>query len=202
MTVFMSWGLPANCDARHAETVHRALQDRPLDIEPPHLARLKIESLLVSVLFRKSLHPRSSLFNPHLLLTGGAVKKASPRIPVNSVGEVHLSESLLAPYLFVPFLLSPAVSQAGDKLSFQSLPLKSSPLSPDWIPGSLCRRFNEDFPLRHLLCPVTHGVGKKLLLANDLGGSYNGHKEETLNILRREAIIPSAKCSEHTRQNE
>ncbi|GBN72905.1 hypothetical protein AVEN_245987-1 [Araneus ventricosus] len=30
-----------------------------------------------------------------------------------------------------------------------------------------------DFPLRHLLCSVTHGVGKKLLVANDLGGSYN-----------------------------
>ncbi|GBM63649.1 hypothetical protein AVEN_10127-1 [Araneus ventricosus] len=45
---------------------------------------------------------------------------------------------------------------------------------------SLCRRFNEmfvvdrlDFPPRHLLCSVTHGMGKKLLVADDLGGSYN-----------------------------
>ncbi|GBN38055.1 hypothetical protein AVEN_196046-1 [Araneus ventricosus] len=88
-------------------------------------------------------------------------------------GGVHLSEPLLAPYLFGPFLLSQAVSQAGDKLHFQSLPLKSSPLAPDWTPGSLCRRFNE---LRHLLCSVTHGVGKKLLVANDLGGSYSLHR--------------------------
>ncbi|GBM80757.1 hypothetical protein AVEN_10623-1 [Araneus ventricosus] len=93
----------------------------------------KIEPLFVSILFRKisPLHPRSSLFNPHLLPTGGAVKKASPRIPVNSVGGVHLSEPLLDPYLSGPFLLSQAVSQAGDKLPFQSLPLKSSPLAPD-----------------------------------------------------------------------
>ncbi|GBN35720.1 hypothetical protein AVEN_139676-1 [Araneus ventricosus] len=27
-----------------------------------------------------------------------------------------------------------------------------------------------DFPPRHLLCSVTHGMGKKLLVANDLGG--------------------------------
>ncbi|GBO32591.1 hypothetical protein AVEN_168981-1 [Araneus ventricosus] len=101
-------------------------------------------------------------FNSHRPPTGGTVQKASPRIPVNSVGGVHLSEPLLAPYLFGPVLLSQAVSQAGDKLPFSSLPLKSSPLAPDWTPGSLCRRFNEDFPLRHLLCPVTHGVGKKV----------------------------------------
>ncbi|GBM00980.1 hypothetical protein AVEN_67321-1 [Araneus ventricosus] len=113
-------------------------------------------------------------FNSHRPPPGGTVQKASPRIPVNSVGRVHLSEPLLAPYLFGPFLLSQAVSQAGEKLPFQSLPLKSSPLAPDWTPGSICRRFNE---LRHLLCSVTHGVGKKLLVANDLGdlrGSYNG----------------------------
>ncbi|GBN04911.1 hypothetical protein AVEN_221380-1 [Araneus ventricosus] len=110
---------------------------------------------------------------------GGTVQKASPRIPVNSVGGVHLSEPLLAPYLSGLFLLSQAVSQAGDKLPFQSLPLKSSPLAPDWTPGSLRRRFNE---LRHLLCSVTHGVGKKLLVANDLGGSYRGG---TLRIFRR-----------------
>ncbi|GBM02049.1 hypothetical protein AVEN_209743-1 [Araneus ventricosus] len=107
-------------------------------------------------------------FNSHRPPTGGTVQKASPRIPVNSVGGVHLSEPLLTPYLFGPFLLSQAVSQARDKLPFQSLPLQSRPLAPDWTPGSLCRRFNE---LRHLLCSVTHGVGKKLLVANDLGGS-------------------------------
>ncbi|GBN65005.1 hypothetical protein AVEN_57016-1 [Araneus ventricosus] len=90
---------------------------------------------------------------------GGAVKKASPRIPVNSVGGVHLSEPLLAPYLFGPFLLSQVVSQAGDKLPLQSLPLKSSLLAPDWTPGSLYRRFNA---LIHLLCSVTHGVEKKV----------------------------------------
>ncbi|GBM48272.1 hypothetical protein AVEN_98022-1 [Araneus ventricosus] len=101
-------------------------------------------------------------FNSHRPPTGGTVQKASPQIPVNSVGGVHLNEPLLAPYLFGPFLLSQAVSQAGDKLPFSSLPLKSSPLAPDWTPGSLCRRFNEDFPLRHLLCPMTHGVGKKV----------------------------------------
>ncbi|GBN58769.1 hypothetical protein AVEN_120837-1 [Araneus ventricosus] len=28
-----------------------------------------------------------------------------------------------------------------------------------------------DFPPRHLFCSVTHGMGKKLLVANDLGGS-------------------------------
>ncbi|GBM15563.1 hypothetical protein AVEN_172723-1 [Araneus ventricosus] len=101
-------------------------------------------------------------FYSHRPPTGGTVQKTSPRIPVNSVGGVHLSELLLALYLFGPFLLSQAVSQAGDKLPFQSLPLKSSPLTPDWNPSSLCRHFNEDFPLRHLLCPVTHGVGKKV----------------------------------------
>ncbi|GBM94287.1 hypothetical protein AVEN_154620-1 [Araneus ventricosus] len=98
-------------------------------------------------------------FNSHRPPTGGTVQKASPQIPVNSEGGVHLSEPLLAPYLFGPFLLSQAASQDGDKLLFQSLPLKSSPLKPDWTPGSLCRRFNE---LRHLLCSVTHGVGKKV----------------------------------------
>ncbi|GBM45689.1 hypothetical protein AVEN_98737-1 [Araneus ventricosus] len=108
-------------------------------------------------------------FNSHRPPTGGTVQKASPRIPVNSVGGVHLSEPLLIPCLLGPFLSSQAVSQAGDKLPFQSLPLKSSPLAPDWTSGSLCRRFNE---LRHLLCSVTHGVGEKLLVANDLGGSY------------------------------
>ncbi|GBN15924.1 hypothetical protein AVEN_56361-1 [Araneus ventricosus] len=123
--------------------------------------------------------PFSSLalsFNSYRPPPGGTVQKAFPRIPVNSVGGVHLSEPLLAPYLFGPFLLSQAVSQVGDKLPFSSLPLKSSPLAPDWTLGSLCRRFNEDFPLRHLLCPVTHSLGKKLLFANDLGGSYTGWK--------------------------
>ncbi|GBM85894.1 hypothetical protein AVEN_144321-1 [Araneus ventricosus] len=106
----------------------------------------------------KSLRSPSSLFllTPIVLLLGSG-QQASPRIPVNSVGGVHLSEPLLAPYLFGPFLLSQAFSQAGDKLPFQSLTLKSSPLAPDWTPVSLCRRFNE---LRHLLCSVTHGVGK------------------------------------------
>ncbi|GBN56987.1 hypothetical protein AVEN_68468-1 [Araneus ventricosus] len=101
-------------------------------------------------------------FNSHRPPSGGTVQKASPRISVNSVGGVHLREPLLAPYLFGPVLLSQAVSQAGDKLSVSSLTLKSSPLAPDWTPGSLCRRFNEDFPLLHLLCPVTHGVVKKV----------------------------------------
>ncbi|GBO05383.1 hypothetical protein AVEN_231217-1 [Araneus ventricosus] len=59
------------------------------------------------------LHPRSSLFNPHLLPTGER-SKASSRILVNSVGGVHLSEPLLVPYLLV-LLLSQAGSQAGDK---------------------------------------------------------------------------------------
>ncbi|GBL96981.1 hypothetical protein AVEN_66090-1 [Araneus ventricosus] len=130
----------------------------------PKFTTKKIEPLLVSVLFRKK-SPFSSLalsFNSHRPPTGGTVQKASPRIPVNSVGGVHLSEPLLAPYLFGPVLLSQAFSQAGDKLAFQLLPLKSSPLAPDWTPGTLCRRFNEDFPLRHLLCPVTHGMGKKV----------------------------------------
>ncbi|GBN04817.1 hypothetical protein AVEN_14038-1 [Araneus ventricosus] len=125
-----------------------------------------------------SLSPSEDLFQKsppslpsHFLLTpsssswGNGPEKSLQQITVNSVGGVHLSEPLLAPYLFFgPVLLSQAVSPAGDNLPFSSRPLKSRPLAPDWTPGSLCRRVKEDFPLRHLLCPVTHGVGKKLPL--------------------------------------
>ncbi|GBM70308.1 hypothetical protein AVEN_262525-1 [Araneus ventricosus] len=90
-------------------------------------------------------------------------------------GGVYFSEPLLVPYLLVLFL-SQAGSQAGAKWPYQSLPLTSSPSMTGWTPGSLCRRFNEmsivdrlDFPPRHMLCSVTHGMGKKLLVANDLG---------------------------------
>ncbi|GBM20776.1 hypothetical protein AVEN_111013-1 [Araneus ventricosus] len=45
--------------------------------------------------------------------------------------------------------------------------LTSGPLLTGWTLGSLCRRFNEmsvvdrlDSPPRHLLCSVTHGMGK------------------------------------------
>ncbi|GBN72238.1 hypothetical protein AVEN_117732-1, partial [Araneus ventricosus] len=60
----------------------------------------------------------------------------------------------------------------------------SSPSVTDWTPGSLCRRFSEDSPLRHLLCSVTHGMGKKLLVVNNLGGSYNihGSAQQTENV--------------------
>ncbi|GBM68528.1 hypothetical protein AVEN_158099-1 [Araneus ventricosus] len=61
-------------------------------------------------------------FNSHRPPTGGTAQKASPRIPVSSVGGVHLSEPLLAPYLFGPVLLSQAVSQDGDKLPFHHFP--------------------------------------------------------------------------------
>ncbi|GBM90140.1 hypothetical protein AVEN_20268-1 [Araneus ventricosus] len=56
--------------------------------------------------------PFSSLalsFNSYRPPTGGTIQKAFSRIPVNSVGGVHLSEPLLAPYLFGPFLLSQEV---------------------------------------------------------------------------------------------
>ncbi|GBM55923.1 hypothetical protein AVEN_55859-1 [Araneus ventricosus] len=43
-------------------------------------------------------------FNSHRPPTGGTVQKASPRIHVNSVRGVHLSEPLLAPYPFGPVL--------------------------------------------------------------------------------------------------
>ncbi|GBM09449.1 hypothetical protein AVEN_141377-1 [Araneus ventricosus] len=47
-------------------------------------------------------------FNSHRPPTRGTIQKSSPRIPVNSVGGVHLSEPLLAPYLFwaCPFVAS------------------------------------------------------------------------------------------------
>ncbi|GBM62062.1 hypothetical protein AVEN_144281-1 [Araneus ventricosus] len=123
-------------------------------------------------LFQKS--PRSLpshfLFNSLVLLLGERSRKVSP---TNHRQFCRWSPPLRAiigslPF-FGPVLLSQAVSLAGDNLPFSSRPLKSRPLAPDSTPGSLCRRVNEDFPLRHLLCPVTHGVGKKTT-ANYLGG--------------------------------
>ncbi|GBN25017.1 hypothetical protein AVEN_109455-1 [Araneus ventricosus] len=117
------------------------------------------------------LHPRSSLFNPHLLPTGGAVKSLSTN-PRQFCRWSLFQRAIIGSLPFWSFPLSQAASQAGDKCPNPSLPLTSSPSVTGWTPGSLCRRFNEDSPLRHLLCSVTHDMGKKLLVVNDLGGSF------------------------------
>ncbi|GBL57914.1 hypothetical protein AVEN_260253-1 [Araneus ventricosus] len=109
-------------------------------------------------LFQKS--PRSllshSLLTPSSSSWGNGPEKSLQQITVNSVGGVQLSHYWLLTF-FGPVILSQAVSQAGDILPFSSRPLKSRPLAPDWTPGSVSRRVNEGFPLRHLLCPLTHG---------------------------------------------
>ncbi|GBL88721.1 hypothetical protein AVEN_70045-1 [Araneus ventricosus] len=74
----------------------------------------KIESSLVAVLFLRSL-PKISVFSflappfySLVLLLGERSRKTSPQIHVNFVSGVHLSEPLLAPYLFwaCPFVAS------------------------------------------------------------------------------------------------
>ncbi|GBM76486.1 hypothetical protein AVEN_233088-1 [Araneus ventricosus] len=85
-------------------------------------------------LFQKS--PRS--LPSHFLLTPSSSswwngpEKSLQQITIHSVGGVHLSEPLLAPYLFFgPVLSSQAVSQTRDNLPFSSRPLKSRPQAPD-----------------------------------------------------------------------
>ncbi|GBN96558.1 hypothetical protein AVEN_76601-1 [Araneus ventricosus] len=120
----------------------------------------------VSVLFRRSLPQKSpsslSLLTPIVFL----LWERSTGLSTNPRQFCRWSPPQRAIIGSLPFLgpvlLSQTVSPAGYNLPFSSRPLKRNPLAPDWTPGSLCRRVNEDFPLRHMLCPVTHGVGKKV----------------------------------------
>ncbi|GBM25070.1 hypothetical protein AVEN_96653-1 [Araneus ventricosus] len=98
-------------------------------------------------------------------------------LQVESISAIHYWYLLL-------LLLSQAGSHAGDKGPYQSLPLTSSPPVTGWTPCSLCRRFNEDFRLRHLLCSVAHDLGKSywsLMILGDLRGSYNIYRSTKAN---------------------
>ncbi|GBM82370.1 hypothetical protein AVEN_271591-1 [Araneus ventricosus] len=124
----------------------------------------KIEPLLVSPLPKISLRSPSSLFLlTSIVLLLGERSRGLSMNPRQFCRWSIFQRAIIGSLPFWSFPLSQASSQAGDKLPYPSLPLTSSPQVTEWTPGSLCRRFNEmsgvgklDFPLRHLLCSVTH----------------------------------------------
>ncbi|GBN04813.1 hypothetical protein AVEN_270742-1 [Araneus ventricosus] len=139
-----------------------------------YLVTKKIEPSLVAVLLLNTSQKSPSSLSLHLpfyslvLLLGERSRKTFPQIHVHFVSGAHLSEPLLAPYLFWACPSVASGFSCSRKLTLFITSPKEQTEGARLKSSSLWRRFNEDSPLRHLLCPVVHGVGKKVT-ANDLG---------------------------------